>query len=198
MIFVNRFVNKRFFTNKSYQDAIEKNFSRHFNSSRYFFSFFKQNSIYINNSQNRISNNCLSNFEVIIKIEDQKKNERDFDRDKIKSYDKNKKNRNKNHRNDKSRNKNRKNKYRDKKKFKIKTYVAQKNEDHENNNHEGDYENYHHSKNLTYFDLDCEKSDDFENTILINNIISNNIHFRRCQAIFNSNNLFHKYLRSNN
>ena len=50
---------------------------------------------------------------------------------------------------------------------------------------------------MTYFDSDYEKPNDFENTILVNSIISNEIHCRRCRTVFNSNNLLYKHFRAN-
>ena len=76
-----------------------------------FFSFFKQERIYTNNSQNRISNNRFSSCEISIKVKSQKKNEREFD--------KNGENWNKNRKNSKSRNKDRNDKYRNKKNSKL-------------------------------------------------------------------------------
>ena len=61
---------KRFFNSKSYQDATKRNFNQYFNQSdRYFYLSFKQNSIHMNNSQNRTSNKRFLNFDIIIKIE---------------------------------------------------------------------------------------------------------------------------------
>ena len=80
MIFANTFDDKNFFANKSYHDATKKNFNRYFNlSDRYSFFSFKQESTYMNNSQNQNPSN-RSSFEITIKMKNSKKsNEREFD-----------------------------------------------------------------------------------------------------------------------
>lgn len=88
-------------------------------------------------------------------------------------YDKNK-----NSRYDKFK-KHRKNKYKNKIKFKIKTFLVQKNDQNDENNN-SNYENYYNTENLSYFDLNYQKSNDFDNTTFVKNIISNDIRCRRC------------------
>ena len=74
-----------------------------------------------------------------------------------------------------------------KRKFKVKTYLTPQNWD--------DNDSSDDVKELNYFDSDYKNFDDFENTILINNVISFEISCRRCHRIFFSNNQFHKRLR---
>ena len=81
MTFANRFFNKLFSNNKSYQNAAKRISIYYFNqSNRYFFFSFKQESTYMSNSQNQPSNIRFSNFEIIIKVKSQKKNERELDK----------------------------------------------------------------------------------------------------------------------
>ena len=114
-----------------------------------------------------------------------KKSEREFDRnDRNKSYNFKEKYREKLRHKKRNRFMNDKNK----KKFKVKTYLTQ--QDCNDNDSNDDV------KELNYFDSDYENFDDFENTILINNVILFEISCRRCHRIFSSNNQFHKHLRS--
>ena len=66
-----------------------------------------------------------------------------------------------------------------------------------NDNNSNYFENHYYSENLYHIDLNYEKFDDFENTVLINNTISIEIFCRFCFEIFSFNNRFHKHLRKN-
>ena len=165
-----------------FQNVANRNTNRNFSqSSRSFFS--KQENAYQNNSQNRITR--LSQVEITLKVDNSKKSERDFDRDdRNKSYDFKKRYKEKLRHKERNRFMNDKNN----KKFKAKTYLTQQNCDDNDSNDD--------VKELNYFDSNYENFDDFENTILINNVILFEISCRRCHRIFSSNNQFHKHLRS--
>ena len=91
-----------------------------------------------------------------------KKSEREFDRnDKNKLYDFKERYREKLKHKERDRFMNDKNK----KKFKAKTYLTQQDCENENDSNDD-------MKELNYFDSNYKNFDDFENTILINNVIS--------------------------
>ena len=193
----------RRYSKSFYQNYSERNSERisYFNRDSRF--SFKSNNAY-QNSRQKHQNDRSSRIEVTIKIE--KTNDREFDKnefdrdDRNKAFDKkdryrnmkeskilNKRNKYRNNYNDKEENKD---------KAKVRTYLTQ--EDFDQKDDEiVDYENYHHFEELIYFDSDYEEFDDFENIILVNNVISQNIFCRRCQADFVFNNSLHKHLRSN-
>ena len=79
----------------------------------------------------------------------------------------------------------------DKKKFKIKTYMTQ---NHIEQKTDENYENYHDSDNLNYFDLDYDENENIDVTVSL--AIISRITCRRCKLTLQFNNALHKHLKT--
>ena len=79
----------------------------------------------------------------------------------------------------------------DKKKFKIKTYMTQNHIEQETDEN---YENYHDSDNLNYFDFDYDENENIDVTVSL--AIISRITCRRCKLTLQFNNALHKHLKT--
>ena len=179
----------RKYSKSFYQNYSERNMKRDSYFNRDNRSLFNFNNAYNNQRQKR--KNHFFRVKIIIKIEKAMLKGRNFDKYKHDKTCNNVKR-------DKYKDRETINKYDDrnieKNKVKVKTYPAQKDENLHESKNDIDYENYHHSQNLNYFDFDYDEKNN--TTITINLIMTFKLTCRQCKTIIKSNNALHRHLKT--
>ena len=134
--------------------------------------------------------NEKSRLKVIIKVKE-RLSDREFEKNNRNTFYNDRSKRRRFNERYKSDYKNEQNKNIYKNKRKVRTYLAQKNEFLDDQN---DYENYHQSQDLNYFNSDFDENDDIEITVSL--IITFRFTCRRCKTTLNSNNALHRHFKT--